>query len=84
MVINPRFQAIRPRLLDDLSSMSFFCSPDNEAVCDPTEILCPGTGNCVQKMWKCDGDDDCGDGYDELSCRKCTLRITVYRFIAAI
>ena len=38
--------------------------------CDPSEFMCVGTGICAQKIWRCDGDDDCGNGYDERDCRK--------------
>jgi len=37
--------------------------------CEPNEFQC-GTGKCVQKIWRCDGDDDCGDESDEQNCRE--------------
>jgi hypothetical protein len=35
--------------------------------CEPNEFRCRND-KCVQKMWLCDGDDDCGDGSDEQNC----------------
>ena len=32
--------------------------------CEPPEMRC-NNGRCVQKIWRCDGDDDCKDGTDE-------------------
>ncbi|XP_071941661.1 low-density lipoprotein receptor-related protein 1-like isoform X2 [Antedon mediterranea] len=32
--------------------------------CNDDEMTC-NNGRCVRKLWKCDGDDDCGDGSDE-------------------
>uniref|UniRef100_A0A8C4QT80 LDL receptor related protein 8 n=1 Tax=Eptatretus burgeri TaxID=7764 RepID=A0A8C4QT80_EPTBU len=38
--------------------------------CDPTQLAC-ANGRCVPAAWRCDRDDDCGDGTDE---RHCMLR----------
>ncbi|KAK6052311.1 Low-density lipoprotein receptor domain class A [Cooperia oncophora] len=35
--------------------------------CEPNEFKCQNQ-RCVQKMWLCDGDDDCGDSSDEQNC----------------
>ena len=36
-------------------------------MCEPNEYQC-NNKKCVLKTWRCDGDDDCGDGTDESGC----------------
>ncbi|KAG2458362.1 SSPO protein, partial [Polypterus senegalus] len=44
-------------------------TPSNETTgnCSAHEFLC-GNGECKPKAWLCDGETDCGDGSDEVSC----------------
>ncbi|XP_054168279.1 sortilin-related receptor-like [Oppia nitens] len=44
------------------------CKPkkDNQS-CSNEEFMCDN-GLCIQKLWKCDRDNDCGDGSDERDC----------------
>ncbi|XP_058484818.1 low-density lipoprotein receptor-related protein 3 isoform X2 [Solea solea] len=38
-----------------------------QSSCQPDEFLC-GNGKCLPRSWKCNGQDECGDGTDERSC----------------
>ena len=42
-----------------------FCSKESYHLCL--------NGACVINHWVCDGDDDCGDGSDELNCGKISV-----------
>lgn len=41
------------------------CIPDNGTRCQPGQFPCMN-GRCIRAQWKCDNDNDCGDGSDEL------------------
>lgn len=48
--------------------VNFILSPDNQsciANCTSANIVCKNTYKCIPFWWKCDGQDDCGDGFDE-------------------
>lgn len=38
-------------------------------MCLSNEMKCSG-GECINKLWKCDGEINCADGSDEVDCGK--------------
>ena len=52
--------------------MFLLCLFVGKRKCDADKFLCDN-GRCIPNDWKCDFDDDCGDGSDEKEewgCRK--------------
>ncbi|XP_043936973.1 sortilin-related receptor [Protopterus annectens] len=39
----------------------------NENTCQPNQYRC-SNGNCINSIWQCDSDNDCGDMSDEMDC----------------
>lgn len=48
--------------------------PGTPSPCEPNEFKCRN-GHCALKLWRCDGENDCGDGSDETDCREYVARL---------
>ncbi|XP_069107317.1 prolow-density lipoprotein receptor-related protein 1-like [Argopecten irradians] len=73
-----RFTCVRPANWSSEARTNKSMSEDYpEAVtttnrtCQENEYLCNGTGRCIPKQWKCDGDIDCPNGEDERISKGC-------------
>ena len=48
-----------------LANDNKYCVVDTGARCNQFQFTCLN-GRCISQDWKCDNDNDCGDGSDEL------------------
>lgn len=52
----------------DLCIWNIFIIIDSSDLCEPNEFQCDNK-KCILKIWRCDGENDCGDKSDESLCR---------------
>lgn len=50
--------------------------PAPENTCLPNQYRC-SNGNCINSIWQCDNDNDCGDMSDEKNCRECPALVAL-------
>lgn len=56
--------------------------PEVEHKCSPTQFKC-NNDLCIAKWWVCDGDNDCGDYSDEMSCGVTTCQPSQFQCVAS-
>ncbi|XP_063681810.1 deleted in malignant brain tumors 1 protein-like isoform X2 [Bolinopsis microptera] len=55
-------------------SMTLLLRPDSSSLCGPGQFRCPE--RCIASHWRCDGEEDCLNGVDELGCNGPTTPTT--------
>lgn len=60
-----------------LTSSGFCSVSGTNATCSGHQLTC-SNGRCIPMLYRCDGDNDCGDGSDEINCPSSTCLTTQF------
>lgn len=52
----------------ELKATSMLCAPIVPSLCTAAQFQCSLDGTCIPVAFRCDGEVDCADGTDELTC----------------
>ena len=71
VINNFRFLMEQERFLLVVLILGFMGRFSSGTKCGSQQFSC-GSGECIPKLWKCDSEEDCRDGSDELECAPLT------------
>lgn len=57
--------------LENPSSQFYPCFLVVKHTCAVNQFTCESNGQCIPDSWKCDKQNDCPNGEDEVNCSEC-------------